>query len=217
MTWQDVTVEEFIEILELQYDDLTPTERILESIAIITGEDYDDVYDDEIDQLVKEYSWLHTNPTSTDALPRYNLLDFGSIISLEQFVTEKPPFQNIDKVCSLLLQYDDFGRGCDIVKGMDVPTPYAMVQGYLDYRKKLFENYDDLFTSDEEEGDDEPDQQDQIQSRWAWTRIVWELTEGDITKANAVLALPHLMVLNWITMVKDLKLGQRTQTVSDNS
>lgn len=217
MTWNDVSVEEFIELTELQQEELTPTERQLESIAIISGEDTDDLTEVELDELVKEYSWINTNPKSDAKPPRFEKLSLGSIISLEKFVTEKAPLLNIDKVCALLYERGDFQTDVEYIRNQPVPEYYKATESYLTYRKKLLENYDDLFLNDSEEEDDEVDAepQDQVQTRWAWMRLVYDLCDGDITKANAVLDLPHLMVLNWLTMIKDLKLNQPIRSVSD--
>jgi hypothetical protein len=216
MSWKDVTVEEFIELLELQHEELTPTERQLESIAIVSGEDTDDLNEKELDALVKDYAWLHTTPEWNGDLPRYEKLSLGSIISLEKFVTEKAALLNMDKVCALLYERGDFQTDVFFVKNQYVPQYYAATEGFLSYRTKLLKNYDDLFTNEEGEEEEEQEPVDKVQSRWAWMRLVYDLCEGDITKANAVLDLPHLMVLNWLTMVKDLRLNQPVQSVLGN-
>jgi hypothetical protein len=216
MTWSDVSVEEFIELTELQQEELTPTERQLESIAIISGEDTDDLTEVELDELVKDYAWINTNPKSDAELPRFEKLSLGSVISLEKFVTEKAPLLNMDKVCALLYERGDFQTDVNFIRNQPVPEYYKATEGYLIYRKKLLENYDDLFLNDSEDEEEvDPEPQDQVQTRWAWMRLVYDLCDGDITKANAVLDLPHLMVLNWLTMIKDLKLNQPIRSVSD--
>jgi hypothetical protein len=217
MTWNDVTVEEFIELTELQLEELTPTERQLESIAIITGDDTDDLTEIELDELIKEYSWINTNPQSDAKLPRYEKLSLGSIISLEKFVTEKAPLLNMDKVCALLYEMIGFQEDVERIRNSPVPMYFKATEAYLTYRKKLLDNYDDLFLNDSDEEEEEPEPQDTVQTRWAWMRLVYDLCDGDITKANAVLDLPHLMVLNWLTMVKDLKLNQPIRSVSDTA
>jgi hypothetical protein len=217
MTWNDVTVEEFIELTELQLEELTPTERQLESIAIITGDDTDDLTEIELDELIKEYSWINTNPQSDAKLPRYEKLSLGSIISLEKFVTEKAPLLNMDKVCALLYEMIGFQEDVERIRNSPVPMYFKATEAYLTYIKKLLDNYDDLFLNDSDEEEEEPEPQDTVQTRWAWMRLVYDLCDGDITKANAVLDLPHLMVLNWLTMVKDLKLNQPIRSVSDTA
>jgi len=216
MNWSEVTVSEYIEILDLQYDDLTPTELQLESIAIVTGNDYDDLDEDEVERLLNEFKWLQDAPTNEESIHRFDLLEYGSLISLMQFSSEKPPLQNIDKICALVIGYEDFKTKCQQIQDDYIVEYFAIVQTWIKYRTSILENYEDLFSADENEEVEQPDTIDIVQTRWAWMRTVWELADGDITKANDILSLPHLMVLNWITMVKDLKLNQPTQTGADN-
>lgn len=216
MNWNDVSVEEFIELSELQQEELTPTERQLESIAIISGEDTDDLTETELDALIIEYAWINEPIKSDKPLPRFEKLSLGSIISLEKFVTEKAPILNMDKICALLYERGDFQTDVNHIRNQPVTEYHKATEGYLAYRKKMLDNYDDLFMNESDEEDEvEPEPIDKIQSRWAWMRLVYDLCDGDITKANTVLDLPHLMVLNWLTMVKDLKLNQPVRSVSD--
>jgi hypothetical protein len=200
MTWSDVTVQELIEIAEL--DDLTPTEYKLDRISIVTGDYYDDLDEDELDELLKEYNI------------KFNRMKWGALIDINKFVANVPPIQNFDKIIAVTIGYEDFTAKCNLIKQEPCTKYYGILEGVLKYRDKLIENYDDLFDDgsssvEDDEPPEEPTKQEIVQSRWAWERLTYDLADGDITKVKSIMELPHLMVLNWLTMIKDLKLNQQ--------
>jgi hypothetical protein len=203
-SWQDVTVEQLIEIAELE--DLTPTEYKLERISIVTEEYYDELDEDELDTLLKEFQWMDEPIVGDSHNIQFNRLTWGALIDINKFVANTIPLANFDKIVAVTVGYEDFHAKCNLIKQEPCTKYYYILEGVLKYREKLLENYDDLFDDgsssvEDDEPPEEPTQKEVVQTRWAWMRTVWELADGDITKANDILALPHLMVLNWITLV----------------
>jgi len=212
MTWSDVTVQELIEIAEL--DDLTPTEYKLDRISIVTGDYYDELDEDELDELLKEYAWLDEPIKGDEHHIRFNRLTWGALIDINKFVANKTPLQNYDKIIAVTIGYEDFTSKCNLIKQEPCTRYYGILEGVLKYRDKLIENYDDLFDDgsssvEDDEPPEEPTKQEIVQSRWAWERLTYDLADGDITKVQDIMKLPHLMVLNWLTMIKDLKLNKQ--------
>lgn len=214
--WHNITVGEYLEILDLQDDDLTPTELKIARVEIFEDVD-EDIEDDELDSLLLKYSWLDKAPKYKKCTTRFNRISWGAFRDLEKFLTDGPPIQNIDKICARLTEFTDFEEACNLIKDGLLSEHLPTLDAYIKYRTKIIENYDDLFESndeqDEDEDEDEPeeltpdvDKQEVVNKRWAWERIAYNLSGGDITKVQAIMDLPHLMVFNWLTMMKDLKL-----------
>jgi hypothetical protein len=211
MTWQDVTVQELIEIAELE--DLTPTEYKLDRISIVTGDYYDELDEDELDELLKEYAWLDEPIKGDEHHIRFNRLSWGALIDINKFVANKTPLHNYEKIIAVTIGYEDFTSKCNLIKQEPCAKYYGILEDVLKYRDKLLENFDDLLEDgsssvEDDEAPEEPTKQEVVQSRWAWERLTYDLADGDITKVQDIMKLPHLMVLNWLTMIKDLKLNQ---------
>jgi len=211
MTWQDVTIQELIEIAELE--DLTPTEYKLDRISIVTGDYYDELDEDELDELLKEYAWLDEPIKGDEHNIKFNRLPWGVWIDINKFVTNKTPLQNYNKIITVIIGYEDFHNKCKELLEEPCVKYYSVLEDVLKYREKTLENFDDLLEDgsssvDDDEPDEEPTKQEVVQSRWAWERLTYDLADGDITKVQDIMKLPHLMVLNWLTMIKDLKLNK---------
>jgi len=219
INWNTISVGEYLEILDLESEDLTPTEILLERASILSGENYEDINEDELEQIINDFKWLDTAPTFKKSEIKYNKLKFGAFIDNEFFTTEKIPIQNITKIVSVILGFEDFESKCLEIEDMLFCEAYPILEGYLNYRIKLLQNYEDLFEGNEEEEievDEEIEVEgmttisDEVFKRWNWERVLWELSGGDITKIDSITEMTHLTVFNWLTMIKDLKLSRPT-------
>jgi hypothetical protein len=217
INWNTILVGEYLEILDLESEDLTPTEILLERASILSGENYEDINEDELEQIINDFKWLDTAPLFKKSEIKYNKLKFGAFIDNEFFTTEKIPIQNITKIVSVILGFEDFESKCNEIEEMLFCEAYPILEGYLNYRIKLLQNYEDLFESNEDEEIDEEDIieiegtttiSDEVFKRWNWERVLWELSGGDITKIDSITEMTHLTVFNWLTMIKDLKLSR---------
>lgn len=217
MNWNDVNVSEYIEIKELSVDELTPTELMLESIYIVSGENYNNVDDDELTDILSQYEWLLTSPIPVKNKVSFKRISYGTWIDLNKFSYPKSPYLNVEKISALMTGYELFEDKCKEILEEPITYHIGIVDQWLEYRHKLINNYSDLFEDSDDEEEDEPLEKDEVVlQRWANERIVYDLAKGDITKAQDVLKLPHLLVFNWLTMVKDLKLNRKSQSDSEN-
>jgi hypothetical protein len=215
INWNTILVREYLEILDLESEDLTPTEILLERASILSGENYEDINEDELNEIINTFKWLDVAPTFKKSEIKFNKLNFGSFIDNEFFTTEKIPIQNITKIVSVILGFEDFESKCYEVEQMFFCEAYPILEGYLNYRIKLLQNYEDLFEGNDEEEKEEAEEieiegtttiSDVVLKRWNWERVLWELSNGDITKIDNITEMTHLTVFNWLTMIKDLKL-----------
>ena len=203
MTWNDVTVEQFIEIKDLDIQDLTPLEHALERISIITDKDYFDENEDIINQLLSDFNWIAEMPR---VMPNQSFrhLTFGNFIDLEMYCTTSAPIENIDKICATVNGYTNLIDKCNEIRLDSITKHYSTVENYVKYRLNILEKYKGLFEDNEEE--EEEELKEKVNNKWSWQRLIYQLANGEITKANEVTDLPHIMVLNWLSMESELKL-----------
>ena len=214
--WTLLTIEDYLDIVALEDEDLTPTEFFLERLEIVTGVDYSDIDDDELQRLEKEFSWLNKAPKFPEYSGGFVHLHFGAFIDLERLITKQAPISKIDEIVLTIQGYDVWENDIHATREMLLCDAVPIMEKYITYRNNLIDKYKGLF-EDEDDEPDEDEQQPTEPAKWVWERMIYELCKGDITKAKDVIALPHLMVLNWLSMVKDLKLNQPTPTVESHS
>lgn len=197
--WDNISVSTYKEIKELDSSDLTPLELILERIAIITDNDYFDLYEDELNDILIQYDWINTPPLNNEK-SNFKHLTFGNFIDLENYCTEKTPIENIEKICATIKGYESLPIECDKILSESIVDHYTTLENYVKYRLQILDTYKGLF----EDEDPEPDEEEEIKEKKttgeSWLNIIYQLAKGDITKANEITSLPHIMVLNWLSL-----------------
>jgi hypothetical protein len=137
---------------------------------------------------------------------------------------------NIDKICAILYRQSKINEWGEVVletydydikvraeKFLDLPITdvYGIVSEFLKFRENFLDVYKNLFGEAEEEltADDkaamEPEEIKEVEkevkeNKWSWERMIYGLTNGDITKSEAVGALPLTYVFNMLGMKKEL-------------
>lgn len=211
-SWKDVTVNQFLEIVGLEQEDLSPTEFLIERISIVTGEDYFDTDETELSEILKQFSWIDTLPNKKTN-QSFKHLSFGNFVDLEYYCTEKAPIENIDKICATIKGYTVLTTECEVIQEESILDHFTTVENYINYRAKILDKYKGLF--EDEDDEEEPEESDEetkptkpktTNNKWGWQKLIYQLCNGDITKANQVTDLPHIMVLNWLSMESELKL-----------
>jgi hypothetical protein len=97
---------------------------------------------------------------------------------------------------------------------------YGVIPKFKEFRENFLMNYKELFVNDND--NDDQDKYDDILSeqdkkeieaeiekdkkmaKWSWEFVLYELTNGDITKYSQVLDLPLLFVFNQLTFSKSI-------------
>ena len=137
---------------------------------------------------------------------------------------------NLDKICAILYRQTKVNEWGEVVletydydinvraeKFLDLPITdvYGIVSEFLKFRENFLDVYKNLFGEPEEEltADDkaamEPEEIKEVEAevknnKWSWERMIYGLTDGDITKSEAVGALPLTYVFNMLGMKKEL-------------
>jgi hypothetical protein len=209
-SWDAVTVGQFLEIIELDSQELSPTEFHLERIAIVTGKDYFDTDESELNGILKEFRWLDSLPTNKTK-QSFRHLSFGAFIDLNTYCTDKAPIENIDKICATIKGYESLTFECEKIREEPITKHYSTVQLFVEYRAEILEKYKGLLEDEDPEPDEEPEEiqrtkPEQTNTKWGWQRLIYGLCNGDVTKVKDVISLGHILVLNWLSMESELKL-----------
>lgn len=137
---------------------------------------------------------------------------------------------NLDKICAILYRQTKVNEWGEVVletydydihiraeKFLDLPITdvYGIVSEFLKFRENFLDVYKNLFGEAEEDltAEDkaamEPEEIKEVEAevknnKWSWERMIYGLTNGDITKSEAVGALPLTYVFNMLGMKKEL-------------
>ena len=205
--WNNVTVGQFLEIVGLEQDDLSPTEFLLERILIVSGNDYFDTDENELNVILKDYKWLDSLPTNKSK-QSFRGLSFGAFIDLNVYCTDSAPIENIDKICATIRGFDVLKDECEKIQNESIVNHYATLVSFIEYRTQILNKYKGLFDEDVDEDEDEdvePQKPEQT-NKWGWQRLIYELCKGDVTKVKDITSTGHILIFNWLSMESELKL-----------
>jgi hypothetical protein len=236
--WSDITLEQFIEISEIDKEQGANGYNS-ELISIVTDMTYDEIDEldlDEMVQMVADMKWSNTQPSKQykhellgmkiKPLSKLCLFEY---IDLDYYFNDNY-HTNLDKICAILYRQSNVNEWGEVVlepyeydinvraeKFLDLPITevYGIVAEFLKFKEIFLDVYKNLFGEAEEEltADDkaamEPDEIKEVEAevknnKWSWERMIYGLTDGDITKSEAVGALPLTYVFNMLGMKKEL-------------
>ena len=236
--WSDITLEQFIEISEIDKEQGANGYNS-ELISIVTDMTYDEIDELDLDdmvQMVDDMKWSNTQPSKqykhellgmkVKPLSKLCLFEY---IDLDYYFNDNY-HTNLDKICAILYRQTKVNEWGEVVletydydihlraeKFLDLPITdvYGIVSEFLKFRENFLDVYKNLFGEAEEEltADDkaamEPDEIKEVEAevknnKWSWERMIYGLTDGDITKTEAVGALPLTYVFNMLGMKKEL-------------
>ena len=228
MTWNDVTVQQFIEIKGVEKDPLTSIDRDLHIFSILLDMDLDELEEmdyTKVKQLGKDFAFIQTEPNKkvvskvgSYTYKGFKDLKLGEYIDLCFFMGNIPDyFLNVLGLVfrqdNEVYDYDVKERGL-LFKDLSINNFYGVITEFVSFKEGFEETYKELFVQDvegeEPEDLDEEDKQqikeEQLAINWGWERLVYSLCQGDLTRYEKVLELPLYFVFNMLSMKKDLRI-----------
>lgn len=186
-------------------------------------------YIDQCKWALSEPSKQHKHKLLGMQLKPLDKLTLFEYIDLDHFFTNNY-VTNIDKICAILYRQSKINRwGEEILepyeydintradKFLDLPITdvYGLINMFLKFRQNFLDVYANLFNevdnelTDEQKAELTPEEiaeedQEKKESKWSWERMLYGLTNGDITKSEAVGSLPLTYVFNVLGMKKEL-------------
>ena len=224
--WSDISLEQFIEISEIDKDQGANGYNS-DLLAIVTDMSYDEIDELDLDELIKmvaQFKWALSQPSKQY---KHELLGM-KIKPLSKLCLFE--YTNLDKICAILYRQTKVNEWGEVVletydydinvraeKFLDLPITevYGIVSEFLKFRENFLEVYKNLFGEAEDEltAEDkaamEPEEIKKVEeevknNKWSWEHMIYGLTKGDITKSEAVGALPLTYVFNVLGMKKEL-------------
>ena len=172
--WSDITLEQFIEISEIDKEQGANGYNS-ELISIVTDMTYDEIDEldlDEMVQMVADMKWSNTQPSKQykhellgmkiKPLSKLCLFEY---IDLDYYFNDNY-HTNLDKICAILYRQTKVNEWGEVVletydydinvraeKFLDLPITdvYGIVSEFLKFRENFLDVYKNLFSEAEEE------------------------------------------------------------------
>jgi len=219
LRWQELTIDDWIEIQSLISDDLTSSELALELELYLNPDFDDDITAQQLRDLRSKYEFVYHSPKkSNKALihPPFKKMKLKTFIDLDTYLTKHKLFEVFDEVLELIFP--------EINLEIDIPIcdVFYAVSDFLEFRKDIIERYKGIFSpdelDDEDELDEEFEEEEEVdestpENKWGWLAVVYNMAGGDITKSDEVLNKSLISVLNWASMRYDFESRSQSKPV----
>lgn len=229
-SWKEITLEQFIELSEVQEDSfLLSNIEIISIVADCDIEEVEELTTKQILEITKSLSWLRKQPSNTFAKVVGELkfrplhsLTLGEFIDLEHYTNNIPMMLSIlyrrHKVNEWgVEEFEPYNYSledrCSMFLELPITSIFGAYSEYMKFRTDVMKSYENLFQADIEEVEEELDpedikaeQEEQRFNKWSWERLIYDLASEDITKADHVTDLPLILVFNFLSMRYELKL-----------
>ena len=232
--WNQISVEQFLEIRRLSSEDGMFNYQI-DVLSALTDSDiseFEDLDIDELSVLTEQIKWIQSEPSrryknkiDNYVLKPYSKLSLGEFIDLEHYFSNN----YLDHFCHILaLLYRRTSKnvyGDDIIEPyeysprdrldwyLDYPITdvYGLIPEYIKFRENFTNTYTNLLADvvpdDEvlEDADEIKEQKrEQQRQKFAWESTIMALCNDDLSKFNDILDMSVVLVFNILGMKKTL-------------
>lgn len=226
--WSEVTVAKFIEIKKIPLD-ASVLEIYIELVSIFTDIDDEVINKMDILEFIKygsKFTWLNETLT-TKFNKQINDLKFiecmslslGEFIDLDYYVANNM-YDNLPNICSVFYKKENGSKEePDFYLLLSITEVFGVLTEYLNFKLMLEENYKHILTQQYDEEEDlsmfDEEELKEIQKeienekrakKWAWETLLYNLTNGDVTKYDSILDKPIIFIFNHLSFLKDNKL-----------
>jgi hypothetical protein len=245
-SWSEITYNQYIELIELDKEELSFFTKHIEVLAIITDTTSDDDIWQEMDveeiaNIIKGLKWLRYPPSNyKKEILKYhfkslNNLTLGEFIDLEYYFSDDYK-KNLPIICSVLYRnkmvdvwgneiieeysFIDINKRAEEFKMVSIDSVFGVIEEYLKFKKDFHDNYakhfepeydedeediqnSELFSPEEKEELLKEKEEEKKKTKWGWENILYKLSNGDITKYDAILKLPLIFVFNQLSYMRD--------------
>ena len=221
---------------ELEYNSVFL--QTIEALSILSDTDPEELEDldpEELIDLARKVSFIQREPSNKPQelvkglkLKPLDRLTLGEFIDLEHYAMQF--VQNFDILLSILYKSwktDEWGNlifepySYSIMSrkllfhDVSINEVYGAVKNYIDYSNDFKKRYENLFNPVIEEEETELDEDDikaeaeeKVFSKWSWEKLLYDLSNQDLTKIDAVTDLNLIFVFNMLSMVEELQLNK---------
>ena len=142
--------------------------------------------------------------------PTFDALTLGEFVDLETY--SKNWTNNLHRILAILYRpiknkqvvdyTPDRERGDMFLKKLYIKDVYGTFVKYLDYRTKLYEDFEELFTTGEKEHG--INSYNDMGEKWGWYNHIYLLANENILNINKITKLPVYECLTFMTYKQDL-------------
>lgn len=199
-------------------------------------EEIEDLTPEELVDLASKVSFTKREPSNKPKdtvkglrLKPLDALTLGEFIDLEYYTLQI--VQNFDIILSILYKRwktDEWGNVIfepylyplvsrkEIFSDVSINEVFRAVYNYIEYANDFKQRYENLFNPViEEEESVELDEEDlkaeaeeQRFNKWSWEKLLYDLSNQDLTKIDAITDLNLVFVFNMLSMVEELQLNK---------
>lgn len=212
--------------------------QTIEALSILSDTDPEELEDldpEELIDLARKVNFIQREPSNKPKelvkglkLKPLDRLTLGEFIDLEHYAMQF--VQNFDILLSILYKRwktDEWGTLVfepytysimsrkDIFQKVSINEVYGAVKNYIDYSNDFKKRYENLFNPVIEEEETELDEDDikaeakeKVFTKWSWEKLLYDLSNQDLTKIDAVTDLNLVFVFNMLSMVEELQLNK---------
>ena len=199
-------------------------------------EELEDLDPEELLNLASKVSFIKREPSNKPKdlvkglrLKPLDALTLGEFIDLEYYTTNLA--ENITLILSILykrwktdewnnLVFEPYTYKLtdrqNIFNEVSINEVFGAVKTYIDYSNDFKQRYENLFnpvieeteTEDLDEEDLKAEAEEKVFTKWSWEKLLYDLSNQDLTKIDAVTDLNLIFVFNMLSMVEELQLNK---------
>ena len=199
-------------------------------------EELEDLDPEELLDLASKVSFIKREPSNKPKelvkgfrLKPLDALSLGEFIDLEYYAVQL--VQNFDILLGILYKRwktDEWGNVVfepysyplmsrkEIFNDVSINEVFGAVNQYVTYSKDFKSRYENLFnpvieedeTTELDEEDLKAEQEEKVFTKWSWEKLLYDISNQDLTKVDAVTDLPLVFVFNMLSMVEELQLNK---------
>lgn len=212
--------------------------QTIEALSILSDTDPEELEDldpEELINLARKVNFIQREPSNKPKelvkglkLKPLGALTLGEFIDLEHYAVQF--VQNFDILLSILykrFKSDEWGNIVfepyiyklnerkALFHEVSINEVYGAVKNYIDYSNDFKKRYENLFNPVIEEEETELDEDDikaeaeeKVFTKWSWEKLLYDLSNQDLTKIDAVTDLNLVFVFNMLSMIEELQLNK---------
>jgi len=206
--------QEIINLLNEKNDIIELSKELLNKLTILEKNEIDAL--SYFDLLMIEWSEIIKIPKKNKLKKRYIIDDitfkpyeyhkllFSRFIEIEYYLQEE---DHLLKVLATIILNDKLKEDIldETMKKIDeylkVEDAIAIMADFLDWRKKILDDFSFLFKVIE--NDEDADENEEKSINDDWLKIAYSLTNEDITKVDEIFNKGILEILNWLSYLKE--------------
>jgi hypothetical protein len=199
-------------------------------------EELEDLDPEELLDLASKVQFIQREPSNKpkDLVKGFRLkpldaLTLGEFIDLEYYTANLA--KNFTLILSILYKRwksDEWGNLVfepytyslmsrkEVFNELNINDVFGAVNNYVAYSNDFKQRYENLFNpiieEDEatelDEDDLKAEAEEQRFNKWSWEKLLYDLSNQDLTKIDAVTDLPLVFVFNMLSMVEELQLNK---------